>query len=160
MVFCNNTDVFSLNCTSTRILPSITSFREVSLEIWCFWSFLLLTQHVCFWRGLEGGLKPSALKGLRGCLKGAWRGLQGGFTFKGASRGLEGGFKGASRGLEGAWSLQRWRELRGCFKGASRGLERGFKGAWSLQRWKELRGCLKGASRGLDGGFKGASSST
>ena len=51
-------------------------------------------------RGLQGPLKPSALKGAsRGLegLKGASRGLEGGFTLKGASRGLEGGFKGASR---------------------------------------------------------------
>ena len=45
-------------------------------------------------RGREGGLKPSALKG--------------------ASRMLEGGFKGASRGLH----------LEGGLKGASTGLQR------------------------------------
>ena len=84
-------------------------------------------------RGLEGsfkGLKPSALKGrCKGAWRGlhlqkAWRGLEGGFIF----RRLEGGFKGASRGLEafkGAWSLQRWRGLRGCFEGGLKGVSRG-----------------------------------
>ena len=98
--------------------------------------------------GLKGGLKPSALKGLRGCLKWAWRGLQGGFTLKGASIGLEESFKGAWKGLKPS-ALKRASRM---LQGASRGLERGFKGAWSLQCWKELRGCqggLTGASRGL-----------
>ena len=55
-------------------------------------------------RGLEGGLKPSALKG--------------------ASRGLEGGLKRASRGLEGGFTFGR---LQGGLKGASRKLQRGLK---------------------------------
>ena len=41
---------------------------------------------------------------------------------KGASRGLEGGFKGASRGLEGGLKPS-------ALKGASRMLEGGLKGA-------------------------------
>ena len=60
----------------------------------------------------------------------AWRGLH----LRKASKGLEGGLKGAWRGLEG--------------------LQGGLKGAWSLQRWKGLRGGLKGAWRGLQGGLK------
>ena len=49
-------------------------------------------------RGLEGGLKPSALKGASRMLQGASRGLEGGLkpsALKGVSRMLEGGFKGA-----------------------------------------------------------------
>ena len=100
---------------------------------------------------LQGGLKGLGARG-----GGGDEGLkvEGGFTFgrlqgglKGASRGLEGGFKGASP----------WRGLQGGLKGAWRGLQGGFKGAWSLQRWRGLRGCLKGAWRGLQGGLKGAS---
>ena len=64
---------------------------------------------------------------------------------KGASRGLEKGFKGASRGLE----------VEGGFKvkGASRGLEGGLRRAS-----RGLQGGLRRASRGLEKGFKGASS--
>ena len=49
-------------------------------------------------RGLEKGFKGASMleKGLKvACLKGASRGLEKGF--KGASRGLEKGLKGASR---------------------------------------------------------------
>ena len=58
------------------------------------------------------------------CLKGASRGLEKGF--KRASRGLEKGLKGASRGLEGG--LRRAsRGLQGGLRRASRGLQEGFK---------------------------------
>ena len=63
------------------------------------------------WRGLQGGLRRAS-RGLRR----AWRG---GFKVKGASRGLEKGFKGASRGLQGGLGLRGWRGLEKGFKGAS-----------------------------------------
>ena len=61
-------------------------------------------------RGLEGGLKPSALKGFEDGAEG---------SFEDASRGLQEGLKGASRGLQKGAAL----------KGASKMLEGGFKGA-------------------------------
>ena len=64
-----------------------------------------------------------------------------------ASRGPQRGFKGASRGLEGGFTL----------KGASKGLERGFKGASTGLEGGLKPSALKGASRGLEGGFEGAS---
>ena len=80
----------------------------------------------------QNGLKEAS-RGLEGGFKGAWRGLEA-FSAKGASRMLQGasrGFKGASRGLQGGLKPS-------ALKGASRMLEGGFKGAW----------------RGLRGGFK------
>ena len=88
--------------------------------------------------------------------KGAWRvwGRGGGRRSEGgrglhlrkASRGLQGGFKGASkRASKGAW---RGLHLEGGFKGAWRGLQGGLK--------QGGRGGLKGAWRGLhlQGGFR------
>ena len=79
-------------------------------------------------RGLQRGLKPSEGEGrferLEGGLKGAWRGLQGGFTFGRLQGGLH--LRKASRGLEGGWKPS---EGQGGFEGAWRGLEGGFKGA-------------------------------
>jgi len=49
------------------------------------------------------------------------------FTF----RRLEGGLKGASRGLEGGFE---GRDLQGGFKAASRGLQEGFKEASKASR--------------------------
>ena len=101
--------------------------------------------------GLEGGLR--GLRPVQGGLKGAWEGLQGGLKvacLKGASRGLEKGFKGASWGLaKGLKGASKWRGLQGGLKGAWEGLQGGFKGAW-----EGLQGGLRRASRGLQGGFK------